>query len=193
MSSSKVDAYIEGSEMWPDIMRALRPIALDAGLSEEIKWGKPCYSHGDKNILIFQEMKNFLAVMFFKGALLDDPAGVLTAQGPNTRSAKRIEFTSGEQVSDLAAVFADYIDQAIANEDAGLEVPADDKELELVAELRDRLNADPELRAAFEELTPGRQRGYNLYFSDAKKSATRASRVEKYIPKILAGKGFHDR
>ena len=98
----KVDAYIERSEQWPDEMTALRPILLAAGLTEAIKWGKPCYSHGGKNVAIFQEMKDFLALMFFKGALLDDATGVLREQGPNSRSARRIEFTSAEEVSDLA-------------------------------------------------------------------------------------------
>ncbi len=187
-----VDAYVARSQQWPDEISALRPILVGAGLDEEIKWAKPCYSHDGKNIVIVQEMKDFLALMFFKGALMDDPAGVLVAQGPNSRSALRMEFTSVDDVTDRADTIAAYIDNAIAVEEAGLEVgPA--PEVVFVDELRQRLDQDPAFRAAFEALTPGRQREYNLYFSDAKQASTRASRVEKYAMKILDGKGFRDR
>ncbi|MEZ5383853.1 MAG: YdeI/OmpD-associated family protein [Microthrixaceae bacterium] len=188
----KVDAYIDRSDAWPEEMAALRPILLRCGLSEAIKWGKPCFSHDGDNIVIMQEMKAFLALMFFKGALLDDPDGVLVDQGPNSRSARRIEFTSVDDVTRLADTVAAYVAEAIDVEEAGLEVgPA--PEPDLVDELRSRLDADPDLRAAFEGLTPGRRREYNLYFSDAKQSSTRERRVDKYVPKILAGKGFRDR
>ena len=173
-------------------MAALRPILLGCGLSEAIKWGKPCFSHEGDNIVIMQEMKAFLALMFFKGALLEDPDGVLVDQGPNSRSARRIEFTSVDDVTRLADTVAAYVAEAIDVVEAGLEVgPA--PEPDLVEELQRRLDADPDLRAAFEGLTPGRRREYNLHFSDAKQSSTRERRVEKYVPKILAGKGFRDR
>lgn len=189
---SDVDAYLAEAELWPAEITALRPILTDAGLDEEIKWGKPCYSHDGANIVILQEMKDFLAAMFFKGALLDDAAGLLQSQGPNTRSAMRVQFTSVDEVNDLADTMRDYIQNAIEVEDAGLEIePA--PEMELVEELQERLASDPDLADAFYSLTPGRQRGYNLHFADAKKSETRASRVEKYVSKILAGKGMHDR
>lgn len=187
-----VDAYLEESNQWPDAIRALRPVLLDCGLTEAIKWGKPCYTHGGKNIVILQEMKGFLALMFFKGALLSDPEKVLVDQGPNSRSARRIEVTSVEDVSRLEAVVKAYVAEAIAIEDAGLEVgPAPPPKL--VEELEQRLGDDPALQAAFESLTPGRQREYNLYFSGAKRAETRATRVDKYISKILAGKGLRDR
>lgn len=187
----KVDAYIRRSEKWPEEMSALRPILLGGGLAEDIKWGKPCYSHDGKNILILQEMSPFLSLMFFKGALLSDPEGVLEEQGPNSRSARRIRFTSVEDVVRLAGTVEAYVDEAIAVEEAGLSVgPA--PELALVEELTTRLEQDPALKAAFEALTPGRQREYNLYFSGAKQAKTRLARVDKHVQRILDGKGFRD-
>ena len=188
----KVDAYIERSDQWPDEMRALRSILLDGGLTEEIKWGKPCYTHGGRNIVIVQEMNDFLALMFFKGALLEDPEGVLEDQGPNSRSARRICFTSVDEVTRLADTVRTYLEEAIDVEESGLQV-AEVPELVLVEELQSRLSRDVAFRAAFESLTPGRQREYNLYFSDAKQAATREARVEKYGEKILKGKGLRDR
>ena len=188
----EVDACIRRSEKWPEEMTDLRPILLSCGLTEEIKWGKPCYSHEGRNIVILQEMKEFLALMFFKGSLLNDPEGVLEEQGPNSRSARRIPFTSVEDVARLADTVKEYIDEAIDVEEAGKKV-GPPPELLLVAELQSRLDQDPALKAAFESLTPGRQREYNLYFSGARQAKTRAARVEKYAWKILDGKGFRDR
>ena len=187
-----VDTYISRTEQWPAEITALRRILLASGLTEATKWGKPCYSHDGANIVIVQEMKNFLALMFFKGALLSDPAGVLHAQGPNSRSARRMQFTSVDDVERLAGVVTEYLDEAIAVEEAGLEVEPS-PELELVEELQHRLDENPELKAAFEALTPGRQREYHLHISSAKQSSTREARVDKFVPKILAGKGFRDR
>jgi uncharacterized protein YdeI (YjbR/CyaY-like superfamily) len=190
--NTEVETYIDQSEQWPEEMAALRPILLSCGLAEHIKWGKPCFGHEGKNIVIFQEMKNFLALMFFKGALLSDRAGVLVEQGPNSRSARRIEFRSAADVDRLAATVAAYVQEAIEVEQAGLKVdPAPG--LVLIEELQNRLDADPALGSAFKSLTPGRQREYNLYFSSAKQPKTRTARVEKYAPKILEGKGFRDR
>ena len=187
-----VDAYLDEAGPWRAEIEALRPILLGAGLTEEIKWGKPCYSHDGKNVVILQEMKDFLALMFFKGALLEDPEAVLVDQGPNTRSAKRIEFGSVDAVDRLSETVRLYVDEAIDVEEAGLEVgPA--PEPELVEELVERLEADPALAEAFESLTPGRRREYNLYFSGAKQSTTRAGRIEKYAQQILDGKGMRDR
>lgn len=187
-----VDAFVEQSEAWPEVIAALRAILLGRELTEAIKWNKPCYGHDGANILILQEMKDFLALMFFKGALLNDPDGVLEEQGPNSRSARRICFASVADVTRLADTVRAYIDEAIDVEEAGLEVgPA--PEVVLVDELQQRLDGDAGLKAAFESLTPGRQREYNLHFSGAKQATTRASRVDKYVPKILDGKGFRDR
>lgn len=191
MVNPKVDAYIERSEKWPEEMTDLRPVLLACGLTEEMKWGKPCYSHEGKNIAIIQEMNDFLSLMFFKGALLEDPAGVLEEQGPNSRSARRIRFTSVEDVARLSDAVKGLVDEAIDVEEAGLKVgPA--PELALVEELRIRLKDDPTFRAAFGALTPGRQREYTLYFSDAKQSTTRTARVDRYAQQILDGKGLRE-
>ena len=144
-------------------MTDLRPVLLGSGLTENIKWGKPCYSHEGRNIVILQEMKELLALMFFKGALLNDPQCVLEEQGPNSRSARRIRFTSVEDVARLTDIVKVYIEEAVSVEEVGGGVgPA--PELQLAAELQSRLNQDPALRAAFDALTPSRQREYNLYF-----------------------------
>ena len=188
----EVDAYIRRSRQWPEEMACLRPILLGCGLTEEIKWRKPCYSHKGGNVAILQEMKEFLALMFFKGALLKDPEGVLEEQGPNSRSARRIPFTLVDDVARLAGTVKAYVDEAIDVEEAGLKV-GPPPELLLAAELQSRLDQDPALKAAFEALTPGRRREYNLYFSGARQAKTRAARVGKYVRKILDGKGFRDR
>jgi uncharacterized protein YdeI (YjbR/CyaY-like superfamily) len=192
MVNPEVDAYIERSHKWPEEMTGLRPILLSCGLTEQIKWGKPCYTHGGKNIAILQEMNDFLALMFFKGALLKDAEGVLEEQGPNSRSARRIRFTSVDDVVRLAETVRAYVDEAVDVEEAGLEV-APAPELVVVAELRHRLDQDPGFRTAFEALTPGRQREYHLYFSGAKQASTREARVDKCLPRILDGKGLRDR
>ncbi len=188
----KIDSYIARSGKWPEEITRLRLILLACGLTEDLKWGKPCYSHGGKNIVIVQEMKEFLSLMFFKGALLDDPEGILSEQGPNSRSARRMEFTSIDDVDRLSGSIERYIAEAIDVEEAGLQ-PEPAPELVLVQELRDRLDRDSALEAAFESLTPGRQREYNLYFSGAKQAKTRTARIEKHVERILAGKGLRER
>lgn len=187
-----VDAYLGDAKRWPGEIRALRPLLLDCGLDEQIKWGKPCYVHDGANICIVQEMKGFLALMFFKGALLDDPDGVLEAQGPSSRSAMRIRFTSTNDVVRLSDAVRTCVAAAIAVEEAGLEVsPA--PEPDLADELREALARDPALAAAFDGLTRGRRREVNLHIAGAKQAATRQTRVERCIPMILAGKGMRDR
>lgn len=171
---SKVDAYIDRSTKWPEVMTRLRPILAGCGLTEEIKWGKPCFSQDGHNIVIFQEMKEFLALMFFKGALLSDPDGILEEQGPNSRSALRICFRSIDDANRLADTVKAYVEEAIDVEEAGLQV-APAPVLPPPEELQNRLETDPAFKAAFEALTPGRQREYNLYFSDAKQSKTRTA------------------
>lgn len=188
----EVDAYVERSDLWPAEIAALRPILQDCGLTEELKWGKPCYTHAGKNIVILQEMKDFLALMFFKGALLEDPAGVLEEQGPNSRAALRICLRSTEDVVRLADVLSAYVEEAIEAENMAVNMGPAPKPV-LVEELRVRLDEDPGFRRAFEGLTPGRQREYNLHFSSAKQAETRSARIEKAVPKILVGKGLRDR
>ena len=187
-----VDAYLEASERWPAEIRALRQLLLAAGLGEEIKWGKPCYSHDDANIAVVQEFSDNLALMFFKGILLDDPAGVLEEVGPNSHAARRMMFTSVEDVETHGDVVTAYVEEAIAVEDAGTEVPPRPEE-ELAPELAERLAQDPELADSFDELTPGRQREYNLHVSGAKQSSTRERRVDRIAPRILEGRGLRDR
>ncbi len=187
-----VDAYVAASRVWPDEISTLRPILLGAGLQEAIKWGKPCYSVDGTNIVIMQEMKDFLALMFFKGALLEDPAGVLHDQGPNSRSARRMEFTSVDQIGEQASLIAAYVDQAVQVEQAGLTVePA--PEPDWSPELRERIDNDEAFKAGWESLTPGRRREYHLQIAGAKKPETRRARVEKFAPRISAGRGLRDR
>lgn len=187
----KVDAYVARSRAWPAELARLRTILLGCGLTEGLKWGKPCYSHEGKNVAILQEMKRFLALLFFKGALLSDPDGVIEEQGRNSRSARRIRFTSVEDVERLADTVRAYVAEAIAVEEAGLAVgPAPD--LVLVDALQDRIDRDTAFKAAFEGLTPGRRREYNLYVSGAKQAATRQARVARHAEKILEGKGLRD-
>jgi uncharacterized protein YdeI (YjbR/CyaY-like superfamily) len=187
-----VDAYIARSERWPAEMAALRTVLLGCGLAEQVKWGKPCYAHEGRNIAIVQEMTGVLALMFFKGALMDDPEGVLEDQGPNSRSARRMTFTSVDEVTGRAQVVAAYVDRAIEVERSGRTAgPA--PEPDLAPELRDRLDADAELREAFAALTPGRRREYAMHVAGAKQSRTRAERVERCVPRILEGKGLRDR
>jgi uncharacterized protein YdeI (YjbR/CyaY-like superfamily) len=187
-----VDAYVAQAERWPEEIAAVRPILTGCGLVEEIKWNKPCFTHDGHNIVILQEMKDFLALMFFKGALLADEHGVLEDQGPNSRSARRMCITSVDDVTRLAPILTAYVAEAIEVEHSGKQIdPA--PELVLADELQARLDADPALRDAFESLTPGRRREYNLHISGAKQAGTRASRVDRCVPSILDGKGLRDR
>jgi uncharacterized protein YdeI (YjbR/CyaY-like superfamily) len=188
---SKVDAFVKRAKAWRGEMQKLRSILLDCGLEEELKWGKPCFLFEGANVAILQPFKEHCALMFFKGALLKDPHGLLRSQGQNTQSALRLEFTSEAQVK--KAVVASFVKQAIAVEKAGLKVDFKAKrELELPEELARILAKDRRLAKAFYALTPGRQRGYVLHFTGAKQSQTRTARIEKCIPDILAGKGLHD-
>ncbi len=193
-TNPRVDGYFRNCQQWPKELKALRAIALDCQLDEELKWGKPCYTFQDSNVVILQAFKPFCAIMFFKGALLKDPHGVLEKPGENTQSARRIPFTSVQDVVELAPVLKAYIAESIEVEKAGLNVELKTPdEFAIPDEFQDRLAEAPALRTAFDALTPGRQRAYLLYFADAKQSKTRKARVEKCVPKILAGKGRSDR
>lgn len=187
-----VDDFIAGSSSWRDEMTALRAILLASGLREELKWAKPCYCHERANVAIMQPMKEFLALMFFQGALLSDPDGVLVEQGPNSRSAKRLEFSSVADVERSARAISGLVDEAIEIQESGRVVePA--PQLVLAEELQARIADDPDFAAAFRALTPGRQREYHLHVSSAKQASTRAARVDQHAPRILAGKGLRDR
>ncbi len=173
---------------WRDEGLALRRILLDCALEETRKWNKPCYTAGGDNIAIVQRMKDFLALMFFKGALVDDPEALLRSQGPHSRSAKRIELTSVEQIEAQEPAIRALIASAIAVAEQGLTVD-EPPSMPDVEELEAAFDADPTLREAFEALTPGRQRSWLLHFSSAKQSATRTRRIDKAIPAIRAGRG----
>ena len=188
----KVDAFVSRTKTWRGEIQKVRSILLDCGLEEDIKWGKPCFSFEGSNVAIIQPFKAHLSLMFFKGALFKDSHGLLRSQGENTQSALRLEFTSEAQVT--KAVLKSYVKEAIAVEKAGLKVEFKAKrELELPEELTQILKKDRKLSKAFSALTPGRQRAYVLHFKGAKQSQTRTARIEKCIPKILAGLGMNDR
>lgn len=188
----KVDAFLNRARVWHGEIQKLRSCLLECGLKEDLKWGKPCYSFDGANIAIIQPFKEQCALMFFKGALLEDTHGLLRRQGENTQAAMRLEFTSEAQVK--KAVLKSYIQQAIAVEKAGLKIAFKAKaELELPEELTQLLKKDGKLAKAFYALTPGRQRAYVLHFAGAKQSQTRTARIEKCVPRILAGMGMNDR
>ncbi|UBM59541.1 DUF1801 domain-containing protein [Marinilongibacter aquaticus] len=179
--------------LWPKELVLLRKILLDCGLTEELKWSMPCYTYKKKNILMLSAFKSYCALSFFKGALLQDTAGLLEKPGENTQSARLIKFTNTDSIRELESELKAYIFEAIEIEKAGLKVEAKEKEgLVLVDEFAEALAQDAAFKAAFEALTPGRQRGYNLYFSAPKQAKTRIARIEKYKSKILTGLGFHD-
>ena len=190
--NAKVDAFVDRARAWQAEMKKLRAILLECGLDEELKWGKPCFSFEGKNVAIIQPFKEHCALLFFKGALLEDTHGLLRSQGANTQSALRLEFRSEAQVK--KAQVKSYVMQAIAAEKAGLKVDFEAKrELELPQELTDIFRKDRAFAKAFQALTPGRQRGYVMYFAAAKQSPTRTARIRKHMPKIRAGRGMNDR
>jgi len=190
--TSRVDAFVSRAKTWQGEIQKLRSILLECGLEEDLKWGKPCFLFEGKNVAIIQPFKEHCSLMFFKGALLEDTYGLLRSQGENTQSALRLEFTSEAQIK-KAAVKA-YVKQAIAVEKSGLKVDFKAKrQLELPEELTQSLQKDRKLAKAFHALTPGRQRAYVMHFTGAKQSRTRTARIEKAMPKILAGKGMNDR
>jgi uncharacterized protein YdeI (YjbR/CyaY-like superfamily) len=190
----KVDFYFNKAKTWQKEITQLRSIVLDCGLTEELKWGVPCYTLGKANIVLIHVFKEYCALLFFKGALLNDTDGILVQQTENVQAARQIRFTNAQEVARLKPVLKAYIYEAIEVEKAGLKVklkkPA---EFPVAAEFQQQLNKKAALKKAFEALTPGRQRAYLLYFSAAKQAETRAARVEKSIPQILAGKGLNDK
>jgi uncharacterized protein YdeI (YjbR/CyaY-like superfamily) len=190
----RVAEYIEGMGAWRSEFEALRPVLLGVGLSEELKWRKPCYTHDGSNVVIFQPFKDLCALLFFKGVLLEDPDGALKEQGENSRSALRLEFRSVADVSAAKETIAALAKDAIRVEQAGLSVPkrAPDDDGPYPEELHAQLDDDTALREAWERLTPGRRRGWLLHFNGAKQSQTRTARIERATPKILEGFGMHD-
>lgn len=189
----KVDAFLDRSEKWQEEFEKLRMIVLDCGLTEELKWGVPCYAFQGSNIVLIHGFKEYCALLFFKGALLPDPNGILIQQTENVQAARQVRFTSLREITKMESILKAYIFEAIEIEKSGLEVEfKKTKEFNMPEEFQDELDKDPALKTAFEALTPGRQRGYLLYFSSAKQAKTRISRIEKYMPQILNGKGLED-
>ena len=178
---------------WPAELQQLRMILLECGLTEEVKWSVPCYTWENNNVAIMSAFKEYASISFFKGSLLKDPHGILEKPGENSQAARLFKFTDVEKIIELEPVIKDYIHEAIEIEKAGLKVEFKKNPEPLPEELEKKFEEDPAFQAAFEALTPGRQRGYILYFSQPKQSKTRESRIEKYVEKIFEGKGFHDR
>ena len=189
----KVDAVVSSLKQWRGETEQLRAIALACQLTEELKWGCPCYTHEGANVVLIHGFKDYCAYLLFKGALLKDPKGILVQQTENVQAARQIRFTGVREIVGMKNALQALIEEAIAVEQAGLEVPLKKTtEFKVPDELRDRFSKSPALKKAFEGLTPGRQRGYLLHFSAPKQSATRVSRIEKCVPRILAGKGLND-
>ena len=189
----KVDWFFSKAGKWQAEFEKLRKICLDCGLTEELKWGCPCYTFEKRNIVLMHGFKEYCALLFFKGALLKDPQDILVQQTENVQSARQIRFTSVREIVKLKSVLKAYIREAVGVEKAGLKVPLKKtKEFNIPEEFHNKLNKNAALKKAFKALTPGRQRGYLLYFSAPKQSRTRESRIEKSIPQILKGRGLND-
>ena len=189
----KVEWYFSKNLQWLEEIRKLRMIILDCGLNEELKWGVPCYNFQKRNIVLIHVFKEYCAVLFFKGALLNDTDGILVQQTQNVQAARQVRFTSVQEITEMEAILKAYIYEAIEVEKAGLKVEfKKTAEFSMPEEFQNKLNENPALKTAFYALTPGRQRGYLLYFSAAKQSKTREARVEKYMRQILKGKGLDD-
>ncbi len=189
----KVDLFLRKAKKWQEEMTLLRRIILDCGLTEEIKWMHPCYTLKKSNIVLIHGFKEYCALLFHKGALLKDAEGILVQQTENVQSARQIRFTNLQQIVDLKATLKAYIYEAIEVEKAGLQVKLKKtSEFNMPEEFQTKLEKNSDLKTAFEALTPGRQRGYLLHFSQPKQSKTRESRIEKCIPQIFEGKGLND-
>ena len=190
----KVNFYFTNAKKWQQELEQLRRIILDCGLDEELKWGVPCYTYQNANILLIHTFKEYCAVLFFKGALLNDTNGMLVQQTRNVQAARQVRFTNVQEVVKKAAALKKYIYEAIEVEKAGLKVPLKKtEEYSIPVEFQNKLKKLPALKTAFGALTPGRQRAYILHFSAPKQSKTRESRIEKAIEPILNGKGLNDR
>jgi len=189
----KVDFFFAKGKKWQEEFEKLRMLVLDSGLTEELKWGCPCYTFEKRNIVLIHGFKEYCALLFFKGALLRDPEGILIQQTKNVQAARQIRFTNVREILKLKPILKAYLNQAIEVEKAGLKVKfKKTSSFKVPAEFQNRLDESAALKTAFKALTPGRQRSYILYFSAPKQSRTRVARVEKYMPQILNGKGLDD-
>jgi uncharacterized protein YdeI (YjbR/CyaY-like superfamily) len=189
----KVDEFIHDAKKWREEYEALRTIVLDCGLTENLKWGVPCYTFNEKNVIIIHGFKEYCALLFFKGALLADTDRLLIIQTENTQASRQIRFTDVREIVEKEPILKAYIREAIEAEKSGAKVNfKKTAEFAIPEEFRNKLDATPALKTAFDALTPGRQRAYILYFSSPKQSKTREARVEKSTQRILAGKGLND-
>ena len=192
-TNPKVDFFFNKAEKWQEEFEKLRAIALECGLTEELKWGVPCYTFEKRNIVLIHGFKEYCALLFFKGALLKDAGRILIQQTKNVQAARQIRFTNIRQITKLKPMLKAYIYEAVEVERSGLKMPLKKtKEFNVPEEFQNKLNKSPALRKAFNALTPGRQRGYLLYFSQPKQAKTREARVEKLVPQILNGMGLND-
>ena len=192
-TNPKVDFYFRKSQKWQEELKKLRMIVLDCPLTEELKWGVPCYTFQKSNIVLMHEFKEYCALLFVKGALLKDANGILIQQTENVQAARQIRFTNVQEIVEMETILKDYIHEAIEVEKAGLKVSYKKAaEFSIPDEFQHKLDETPTLETAFYALTPGRQRAYLLYFSAPKQSKTREARVEKCVPQILNGKGLND-
>ncbi|MCM5663186.1 YdeI/OmpD-associated family protein [Galbibacter mesophilus] len=189
----KVAFFFEKDSQWQEVYQQLRKIILDCGLQEELKWGVPCYTYKKKNIVLMHGFNDYCALLFHKGALLKDSENILIQQTENVQSARQIRFTGINEVNNLKSLIKQYVFEAVEVEKLGIKVPMKKtSEFEVPNELQEKWDADKDFKKAFDALTPGRQRGYLLYFSKAKQSKTRTDRIEKCIPKIYEGKGWNE-
>lgn len=189
----KVDLFLDKAKKWQDEMKMLRSIVLSCGLKEDYKWMHPCYTDHERNIVLIHGFKEYCALLFFKGVLLKDKKGILIQQTENVQDRRQIRFTSLAEIVKLQTTIKEYIREAMEVEKAGLKVEfKKTAEFNIPEEFQKSLAKNKRLKKAFEGLTPGRQRGYLLYFSSAKQTKTREDRIKKYLPKILKGKGLDD-
>lgn len=192
-TNPKVDWFFNKDTHWKEEYAKLRTIVLSCGLTEELKWGQPCYTLEGSNVVLIHGFKEYCALLFHKGALLKDPKKILIQQTENVQSARQIRFKHVDQIMDMEPVLKSYIKEAVKVEKAGLKVEMKKtSEFKMPVEFANALKAKPALKKAFEALTPGRQRGYLLYFASAKLVKTREERIKKYAPEILKGKGLED-
>lgn len=193
VENPKVDFFFDKANNWYEELVLMRKIALECQLSEELKWGSPCYTYKENNVVLIHSFKEYCAFLFFKGALLKDTDGILIQQSENVQAARQIRFTNLQEIVDLRAILKTYIYQAVEIENAGLKVELKKtSDFAVSDEFQKKLDEMPNLQKAFQALTPGRQRAYLLHFSQPKQSKTREARVEKNIPNILEGKGLKD-
>jgi len=193
VTNPKVDVYFSRRDSWQEEFTRLRRILLDTGLSEDLKWGEPCYTLNGANIVLIHGFKDYCALLFFKGALMSDTAGVLIQQTKNVQASRQIRFTSADEISGMENVLKAYVAEAAEIERSGAKIDfKGTDEFAVPEEFQAKIDSTPSLKTAFEALTPGRQRAYLLHFAQPKQAKTRESRIEKAMPQILAGKGLND-